>query len=165
MSGLRRALEAMVFARGYTVRLLDATPTAEWFRMPGGVTHVAWQVGHLAVAEYRIGLLRLRGRLPGDDALLDDEFIRRFGYGSTPHPDRATHPHPDDIRAVFDRVHVATLGEWPKWSDADLASPPLEPHPAAPTKLGALVWCGQHEMLHAGQIGLLRRQLGHPPVR
>ena len=32
------------------------------------------------------------------------------------------------------------------------------------TKLRALLWCARHEMLHAGQIGLLRRHLGYPPM-
>ena len=34
------------------------------------------------------------------------------------------------------------------------------PHQFATTKLRALLWCAQHEMLHAGQIGMLRRYLG-----
>jgi hypothetical protein len=38
------------------------------------------------------------------------------------------------------------------------------PHPFAKTKLLALLWCANHEMLHAGQIGLLRRLLGCPPM-
>jgi DinB superfamily len=47
MSRLRLAFEQIVFARNYTTGLLDQTPTAEWFRQPpGGVSHVAWQVGH-----------------------------------------------------------------------------------------------------------------------
>ena len=36
--------------------------------------------------------------------------------------------------------------------------------PFATTKLKALLWCAQHEMSHAGQIGLLRRHLGFPPM-
>src|SRR5262249_40423072 len=101
MSDLRQALDALVFARGYTVRLLDATPVADWFPMPaGGVSHVAWQVGHLAVAEYRLGLDRLRGRLDTDDRLIDDEFLRRFGGGSVPNPDRSAYPPADEVRAV-----------------------------------------------------------------
>ncbi len=32
------------------------------------------------------------------------------------------------------------------------------------TKLRALLWCAHHEMLHAGQMGLLRRHLGYPPM-
>jgi uncharacterized damage-inducible protein DinB len=44
------------------------------------------------------------------------------------------------------------------------ADPVPHPSPFAKTKLTALFWCSHHEMLHAGQIGLLRRQLGHPPL-
>ena len=52
MSRLQLAIEQIVFARNYTIGLLDQTPTTEWFRQPpGGVSHVAWQVGHLAFAE------------------------------------------------------------------------------------------------------------------
>jgi hypothetical protein len=43
---LQLAIEQIVFARKYTIYLLDQTPMAEWFRQPpGGVSHVAWQVG------------------------------------------------------------------------------------------------------------------------
>jgi uncharacterized damage-inducible protein DinB len=37
-------------------------------------------------------------------------------------------------------------------------------HALVRTKYQALAWCAQHEVVHAGQIGLLRRLLGHPPV-
>jgi hypothetical protein len=54
---LQLAIEQIVFARNYTIGLLDQTPMAEWFRQPpGGVTHVAWQVGHIAFSEYRLAL-------------------------------------------------------------------------------------------------------------
>jgi uncharacterized damage-inducible protein DinB len=33
------------------------------------------------------------------------------------------------------------------------------------TKLGCLLFCSHHEMIHAGQLGLLRRLLGLGPVR
>ncbi len=55
MTRLQVAIEQIVFARNYTIGLLDQTPPAKWFRQPpGGVSHVAWQVGHLAFAEYRL---------------------------------------------------------------------------------------------------------------
>jgi uncharacterized damage-inducible protein DinB len=31
------------------------------------------------------------------------------------------------------------------------------------TKLEALFWCSQHELIHAGQIALLRRLIGKEP--
>ena len=36
--------------------------------------------------------------------------------------------------------------------------------PKVKTKIDTLRWCGDHELIHAGQIGLLRRLLGHKPV-
>jgi uncharacterized damage-inducible protein DinB len=65
---------------------------------------------------------------------------------------------------VFDRVHRQVLRELPGLPEADLDSPPFRPHPLARTKRECLFWCAQHEMVHAGQIGLLRRLLGHPPL-
>jgi uncharacterized damage-inducible protein DinB len=65
---------------------------------------------------------------------------------------------------VFDRVHDQVLREVRGLDEGELDQPVPHPHPFAKTKLLALVWCAHHEMLHAGQIGLLRRQLGHPPM-
>ena len=55
MSRLQFAVEQIVFARNYTTGLLDQTPAEEWYRQPpGGVSHVAWQVGHIAFAEFSV---------------------------------------------------------------------------------------------------------------
>ena len=54
--------------------------------------------------------------------------------------------------------------ELPDLDETELDQPVPHPHPFAKTKLLALLWCAHHEMLHAGQIGLLRRHLGYPPM-
>jgi hypothetical protein len=157
----------IVFARNYTQRLLDQTDPAEWFRQPAeGVTHIAWQVGHLAMAEYRLALERIRGRLHGDEQLISDEFLVLFGRDSTPEipADPSRYPSAGEIRTVFDRVHEQTLRELPGIDPASLSEPPTKPHLLAHTKLASLLWCAQHEMVHAGQVGLLRRLLGHKPL-
>jgi hypothetical protein len=162
---LQLAIEQIVFARNYTIGLLNQTPAADWLRQPpGGVSHVGWQVGHLAFAEYRLALWRIRGRQPQDDALFSQEFVRRFGPNSVPDADPANHPAPAEIRATLDRVHEEVLRELPGLDEAELDQPVPHPHPFAKTKHLALLWCAHHEMLHAGQIGLLRRQLGHAPM-
>jgi hypothetical protein len=162
---LDRALEHLAFARTYTRGLLDHVEPGDWFRMPAeGVTHVAWQVGHLAMAEYRLALERIRGRRPDDDGLISEPFLRLFGRESVPDAEPGRYPAVDEIRAVFDRVHEQALRELPGLSEATLAEPVVQRHRLVNTKLEALVWCGQHEMLHAGQIGLLRRLLGHRPM-
>jgi hypothetical protein len=165
MLRLRLALDQIVFARAYTIRLIEAIDPGEWFRFPpGGVSHVAWQVGHLAMAEYRLALERVRGRLPADEAMISDEFLARFGRGSVPEADPSRNPRPSEIRAVLDRVHQQVLAELPALAEEELDRPSLKPHPLFSTKGGALLWCAQHELVHAGQIGLLRRQLRHSPL-
>jgi hypothetical protein len=165
MSRLQLAIGQIVFARNYTLGLLDQTPTADWFRQPpGGVSHVGWQVGHLAFAEYRLALWRVRGPQPNDEALVSPEFVRLFGANSVPDADPAKYPSPGEIRAVLDRVHEQVLRDLPGLDEAELDQPVPHPHPFAKTKLLALLWCAHHEMVHAGQIGLLRRLLGYPPL-
>ena len=90
MTRLELAVEQIVFARNYTIELLDQTPVAEWFRQPpGGVSHVGWQVGHLASAEYRLALWRIRGAQPQDSHLISEAHPGLFGYESVPDPDPA----------------------------------------------------------------------------
>jgi hypothetical protein len=165
MNRVQLAIDQIVFARNYTIRLLSQTPPADWFRQPpGGITHVGWQVGHIAYAEYRLALWRIRGPQPKDDSLFTQEFVRFFGPNSIPNPVAANQPTPEEIRATLERVHEQVLQELPGLTDSELDQPVPHPHPYAKTKLLALLWCTHHEMLHAGQIGLLRRLLGHPPI-
>lgn len=165
MARQQLAIEQILAAREYTKLTLAEVPMSDWFRQPAaGVTHVAWQVGHLAVAEYGLALKRLRGEQAEDEALISTAFRQQFGRGSQPHPDPAANPSPEEIRAVFDRVHVAAVRYLPTLSDAELDETAGDPpHPLFTTKLGALLWCARHEMAHTGQIALLRRLFGSAP--
>src|SRR5262249_52400745 len=82
-------------ARRYTEGVLGDIDESDWFRMPaGGVTHVAWQVGHLAYAEYRTALERIRGVAAGDAELIPEAVQRLFGRESVPPPRAAAAPGP-----------------------------------------------------------------------
>ena len=158
----RKQIEA---ARTYTVGLLAGLDEADWFRQPAeGVSHIAWQIGHLAMAEYGLCLFRMRGRAPVDRDLMSGAFRKQFVRGSVPEPDPAKNPAPQQIRAVLDRVHQQALTEMAEYAAALLEEPGEDPRAVFDTKLGALFFCPHHEMLHAGQIGLLRRLLGKPPI-
>ena len=159
----RRQIE---FARQYTNSLLDEVDDDLWFTTPPGCpTHIAWQVGHLAMAEYGLCLFRIRGRQPDDTALMSSRFRKKFSRGTTPDPDPAGNPPPNEIRGVLDRVHQQVLTEIGTFGEDVLDEPVEEPYAAFATKFGALLFCSHHEMIHAGQIGLLRRLLGKEPVR
>jgi len=159
------ALDRIRAAREYTQRLLDATPESDWFR--GGesqTTHIAWQVGHLAMAEYGLVLFRVRGRMPIDTELMSSKFRKKFSRGTTPDFDEANNPPLAEIRGVFDAVHQQALKEIPEFTDEQLNKVVDRPYAVYPNNFGGLLFCADHEMLHAGQIGLLRRLLGHEPL-
>jgi hypothetical protein len=162
---LRDLLDQIRFTHGYTMRLLDATPRADWARVPpAGVSHIGWQVGHLAMAAFRLGLERVRGPRPGDDALISPAFIARYGRDSVPVPVQTAEDELGAVLAVYQRVHARIQDELPGMNEADLDAVMDRPHPIAKTRRVSLAWCAQHELVHAGQIGLLRRQLGHAPL-
>jgi len=166
MSNAQLALARINSARAYTLTLLEDLNEDDWFFVPSQVqTHIAWQVGHLAMAEYRVALERVRGPQPEDREMIPKEFLRQFGKGTTPEVDRSVYPTPDEIRNTLDRVHVKLQHDIPECSDALLDEQFSVPHPAFSTKLGALYFVAEHEMLHAGQIGLIRRMMGKEPLR
>jgi len=166
MSRVDLVFDLVSKSRGYTLGLLDQIDSDDWFRQPSeGVTHVAWQVGHLAVAEYRLALERVRGIQPADADLIPASFSELFGKGSVPVADSAKYPSPAEIKTVFDQIHQRVLDETKSLAESVLDES-IEPvHPMFSTKYGALVWCAQHELTHAGQITLLRRLFGAAPLR
>jgi uncharacterized damage-inducible protein DinB len=165
VSRIQIALDQIVTARNYSLSLIDATNPSDWFRQPKeGVTHLAWQVAHLATAEYWLALNRTRGTRPADEELIPEAFRKQFGRESTPDPNPANNPTPAEIRGVFDRVHQQVLDEVTNFPESICDEPLSRPHRMFSTKISALQWCSQHEFIHAGQIALLRRLLGSPPV-
>ena len=162
MSQRDDALAGMQMARDYTNNLLSDVAEDDWFRMPTeGVTHLAWQLGHLAVAQYRLMMFQLRGEVPSDGELIVLAYVTLFGRGSVPVPDPANYPPLTEIRATYDRVFAQAVEEVSRYSEQALNVPPQTPHRLFTTKLGAVIWAPQHEFIHCGQIGLLKRLLGH----
>src|SRR5689334_22805998 len=135
MNRLRDALDRIAFARTYTVGLLDTIDPADWFRMPEGVTHVAWQVGHLAFAQYMLCLKRVRGPRPDDEQVVSAAFLKAFARDSVPDPNPSTYPPPAEIRATFDRLHQRVLADLADFPDAELDGPLDPPHRIAKTKI------------------------------
>ncbi len=165
MSPWDAALEQIAAARRYSLDVLDTVSENNWFRMPpGDITHVGWQAGHLAVAQFNLGLVRTEGASTEDTSLLPTDFRELFGKGSMPQPGADAYPAAAEIRRVMQSVHAAVIDHGRTLDKLAVDAPVVgAEHPQFSTKLGALLWCGQHEMIHAGQIALLRRLLGQPP--
>src|SRR4051812_40591470 len=96
-SRLEAALERIRGSRAFAQQFLTDLTPAEWYWSPPQVTtHVAWQVGHLAVTQYNLCLRRVRGRTPGDESLVSEAFIDMFKIGSKPVAGPAEEPPPDE---------------------------------------------------------------------
>ena len=109
MSRRSEAIAQIDFTRRYNLERIDSVPLGEWFTVPpGGVSHIAWQVGHMAMAEYRLCLERSRPRTPADESLIPDAFLKVFARESL--PESATGFTAEEIHAIFDRVHAASSG-------------------------------------------------------
>src|SRR5262245_25879407 len=163
---LSLAVQQIEFARSYTLSTIKEIEDELWFTMPPGCpTNVAWQVGHLAMAEYGLCLYRMRGRQEADLALMTSGFRKLFSRGTKPDADAGKYPPPAEIRATLDLVHAQVLKEAPGITEEQLLEPVDMPYAVHANKLGCLLFCSHHEMLHAGQLGLLRRLLGKEAIR
>ncbi len=159
-------LHQMGWARQYTRQLIDSIPRDLWYQMPNGYpSHVAWQVGHLSVAQYGLMLFRQRGRMPGDLDIMPGWLRKQFGKGSTPSASAEGQPSPEELLSLFDKINQQSHQEASQFPASLLREPTEMPYAAYPIKLGALLFCPIHEGVHAGQLGVLRRLLGLDPIR
>lgn len=164
MDRLQLIIDLIMHSRAYAVRVLSHTESSRWFEMPTGCpSHVAWQVGHLAHAKaahiYR-GILE---RDPPAGLIDYGRYSQLFGARTQATPDSRQYPTAASLRTTFDRVHAAAMADL-AGLDASRLDVPVE-HPIARTTYELARWNAQHEMLHIGQIGAIRRLLGMPPWR
>ncbi len=163
---LQVAIDQILFARNYTLQLLEATPREAWFTIPQGLpTNLAWQVGHLTVSQYGLLMFRIRGRDPDDLELIPSKFRKAYSRQSTPSSLEQRQPSADELVERLEEVHRRSMNELSSVKSDVLLEPVEMPYAAYPVKLGAILFCPLHEQIHAGQIGLIRRSLGLEPVR
>jgi len=164
MTRLEYCIEQLHESRRYLMLVLDHTDREQWYTMPpAGVSHIAWQIGHLVVADWSLLMLKVRGKRDDDAKLFPAEWPKLFGKGSEAQADASLYPSATDLLAALHGVREQALREIADLDDTTLDEPAQ--HPIIQTRRGAINWAHRHEMLHTGQIGLIRRQLGHVPYR
>lgn len=166
MSNIALAIQQVEKARQYTTGLVNDTDDDQWFEQPfEGANHIAWQVGHIVVAQYGLTLAAVRGRHPEDAEWLPKGYAKMFGRESTPQTELSGHPTPDELRAALDTVHDHVISGLQSVEPDVFDDKPEWEVPMCATKLEAVHFCALHEMVHAGQIGMLRRMLGRAYLR
>ena len=146
--------------------LLEGLDEADWLNQPAeGISHIAWQAGHIAMSQYGLCLFRQRGRAEVDLELMPSSFRKKYSRGTTPDPSPEKNADPSTILEILEKVFEQSLKEIPNFTLDQLNQPVDPPYAAYSTNYGALLFAVDHEMLHAGQIGLIRRLIGKQPLR
>ena len=125
-----------------------------------GANHIAWQLGHLIVAEPHL----VQSELP--DATYPD---LPAGFAEQHTKETATSDSPTSFRTKAEymdlskKMRAATLTAVDALSDADLDRACTGRMAKFCPKLGdLLLLIANHTMMHAGQFSVVRRKLGKP---
>lgn len=154
------------WARQYSLALIQTIPEPLWYVIPAGLsTHLAWQVGHLGVAQYGLMLFRQRGRAEGDVTLMPGWLRKQFGRGTQAMTNSDNLPKPGVLMEHLDAIHRQAIDEVSRSTAERLREACEIPFCVYPNKLGALMMAPIHEGIHAGHIGSLRRAHGLDPLR
>lgn len=141
--------------------LADFKTPQEWVhQVHPGCNHALWFAGHMANTDnFLLSLVA-----PASSVSLEG-FNARFGMGSQPTNQPAEYPPAEAVLATMRERRSQLLGVLSRLSDEDLAqktpagAPEFLPDIASVFEMA--IW---HEGLHAGQLSVVRRALGHQPL-
>ena len=160
MTEADRIAQVLTSSRALTARYTQGLTPADYHHQPlPGVNSAAWIFGHLTLTERRV-----TGLLGGELPPLPEGFEARFATTGVPAGDQhELGDGPallDEFTATRDRLiaAVAAAGE------AKLAEPVPKPSPVYATLGDLAAFMAQHTAMHLGQITVIRRSLGYPPV-
>ena len=142
-------------------RFLDDLKAEEFEKQPiAGANCAAWVVGHLTMTDRRT----LAGLGVTDLPELPAGFEPRFATTRTLAGSQCGYGDAKQLVALFDahrdRLIAAVLAADP----AKLKEAPAVQSPLFADKGEAALFMGLHTAMHMGQITLIRRSLGYPPV-
>jgi len=141
------------------MHLGDFTDAEMLVRPVPGANHAAWQLGHLTVAEGHL----VNAFVPGAIATPSAEFAAKFTKETAKLDDPKAFPSKAEILETVERTRAATIAFAKTLTPADLDKPGPEKMARFATTLGRLLAAlPSHDMMHTGQIQVIRRKLGRP---
>jgi hypothetical protein len=157
-----RLKHQLVQTRQMTERLLaDFKKPEDWVhQVHPNCNHALWFVGHMTTTDnFLLSLVA-----PERAAKLEG-YQPKFGMGSQPTGNPADYPPPEEMLKTMRERRATVLEVLDGFTDDDLARKTPEGAPEFLPDLASVfemaIW---HEGLHAGQMSVVRRALGYPPV-
>jgi uncharacterized damage-inducible protein DinB len=144
------------FNNGLIKRSLDGLSDEEvWAQLAGTGNPIGWVLGHLT--ETRGGILRELG------VTFDPGWGGRFKLGSM-RQEPGAYPSRQEIEAQWQATHHPMRDAFAVLTAEKLAGPATREIPGVVTFGDQLGFYAMHESYHVGQIGFIRKQLGHSGV-
>ena len=158
---LEVGLASLSFARRMTLKLLDGTPEDHWFHIPiPSGNHAAWIAGHVAWEDDDLlkSLVKERG------SKLPQAWHDGFGQGSVPAPNPADYPSITELHETLASCREDLIDFF--ISSVDQLRDPLPEkwHTFAKDLSSMMHGVSAHEMLHAGQLTVIRKSLKLDPI-
>jgi hypothetical protein len=149
--------ELLHTARNVTERYLDDLTDADLLvRVHPRAHNVAWQLGHLVVSEAKM----IAGAVAGLQFDLSVEFLAQHSKEGDTFDEYTCWHSKEHYLELLRSTRQVTLNALSALSPEEMATPgPEEMRGYAPTVGSAFVMVGSHELMHSGQIAVLRRFL------
>lgn len=159
MNACKLAEIPLVFTKNVLNGMLSDLSDADLLVRPvDGANHIAWQIGHLILAEQRMG-----SRLPGAKyPELPAGFAEKHDRQPTAQNVTSGFGTKAQYLELFNKTRETTLAALAKLSDADLDQPVSTPVPGFTNLGGVVMLIALHSLTHGGQFSVVRRKLGKP---
>ncbi len=157
--------DAIVYSLAASKKLIhrflnDLKPDEFEYQPCAGANCAAWIIGHLTLTDRR----SLTWLGVTDLPLLPEGFEERFKATRTPAGEQKGYGEPAELVRLFD-VHRDKLTALLATADpAKFTEPPFSPNPLFADRGEGLLFMGLHTSMHVGQMTVIRRMLGYPPV-
>jgi hypothetical protein len=139
----------------------DLTPEEMLRRPAPDANHIAWQVGHLIQAEWRLVEAGVPGSMPPLPAGLAEPYTSERARSDNP----ADYLTKEEYLAAAKDVRAATLRVLQSLSETDFDKPVSGRVPPFVKRIGdCFVTIGAHWASHAGQWVVTRRMLGRDRI-
>ena len=137
----------------------DLTDAEIMERPVPGANHFAWQLGHIISSLGFFGAAIKPGSMPA----LPDGFSEQHAKETAGSDDPSAFLTKDEYVKLLDEQREAMLGLMETLSDDDMtADAPEELRAYAPKVVDMIGLAAEHEMMHSGQLSVLRRKLVKP---
>lgn len=160
---LKRHLhDSLVNTRAFSEQLLaDFRTPQQWVhQVHPQANHALWFAGHLGTSDNFFLKMVATQRY-----CLQPEYQEKFGPGSQPTGDPSDYPPAEQVLAYMRERRAALLQSLADFTEQQLRQPTPAGSPAfLPDFASVFSTASWHECMHAGQLTVVRRALGYPPL-